>query len=117
MKHSHIINNNFLIFNIEEKFNIEDVNDFEIHFSNIVKENNQCNVIAFNMSNMAYIDSSALGAVIKFMNIIKSDGKEFFIYNLSENVLSILQKAYLDKFFYISTSEKLNDKFNTTAFQ
>lgn len=116
MEYKTFSKDNILIIHLVGKFNIEKVEEFEDKFINTPENDILSDIIAIDMKDLSYIDSSALGSIIKFMNITKGNNGEFFIYNLSSNIFTILQMAYLDKFFYISTSEKLNSKFNTDIF-
>ena len=48
-----------------------------------------------------YMDSSGLGAMFHSQKYIESKGGEFFLKNVSKEVLTILRMANLDKYLHI----------------
>ena len=109
MKISTKVSSNVLVVNIEGKFNIEEVVRFEdsINFDPATK----IQAVALSFSAIDYVDSSALGSLIKLMNKAKNLGIEFILFDMTAPILSIFRLAYLDKFFTITTKKDLENRF------
>ncbi|MBN1500530.1 MAG: STAS domain-containing protein [Spirochaetes bacterium] len=73
--------------------------------------------IALNCRKLEHVDSSGLGSWIQYINTAKSLNKEFFLYDLPSNILSIIEMAFLMNFLKCTTSEKLNEEFKTDFFK
>ena len=115
MNITHKIENDISVITVSGKLNIENVIEFESHMDEII-ENNDIKLIAVNCEYLSYVDSSGLGCWIQTLNKAKSKEKNFYLYNLAENILLVLEMAYLDKFFDISTTEKMKKKFKSDIF-
>lgn len=102
------------IIKLKKKFNIEEVERFEKEISQYLNESTT--VITIDFSNLDYIDSSALGSLIKAMNTAKSLEIAFYLYDMSPNIFNIFQLAYLDKFFIITNKEELKGKYPGGSF-
>jgi len=100
---------NITIFSINGEFYIESVEYAEKIWDKIVSENPR--VIAINCSKIEYIDSSAIGILVKFRNIALEQGIELIFFDVSEAVKSIFETARLNKFFTILTNEEFNHKY------
>jgi anti-anti-sigma factor len=103
-----------LVVKISGKFNIEEVVKFEE--SVVINPGSGVASIAIDFTEVEYIDSSALGSLIKLMNKAKNVNIEFILYNMTQPILSIFKLAYLDKFFTITTSADLSKKYSNTSF-
>ena len=57
--------------------------------------------VSLNMSEVSYIDSSGVAALIESKQKAEESGKDFKIIKPSESVISVLQMAKLDAFFII----------------
>jgi anti-sigma B factor antagonist len=57
------------------------------------------------MSNVNYIDSSGVGALVAAHKKMKTQGGKFGLMGLTEDVLNILRLATLDQFFKIYEDE------------
>lgn len=102
------------IIKLDGKLNIERVADFE---SGIEKYyNDKVKTIVLDFETVDYIDSSALGSLIKAVNSAKNIDIDLFIYNLSENIYKIFELAYLDKFFSIKSKRELNKEYPHVKF-
>jgi anti-anti-sigma factor len=99
----------FVKVKLDGKFNIEEVVNFEKETDRFI--NNNYSVIGIDFSYVEYIDSSALGSLIKFLNVTKSMKINLYVYNLNSNINNIFKLAFLDKFFNIVDSNYLNLKF------
>ncbi len=96
------------------KFNIEEVSVFEESISKYVENN--CKVIAISLRGINYIDSSAIGCLIKYLNISKVKSISYLLYDLDPNISNIFKLAYLDKFFIITVSSELEKQYNCGGF-
>ncbi|HEY1406474.1 MAG TPA: STAS domain-containing protein [Spirochaetota bacterium] len=103
-----------LLVMISGKFNIEEVVKFEEAIS--FDSSKGISAIAIDFTEVEYIDSSALGSLIKLMNKAKNVNIEFILYNMSQPIMSIFRLAYLDKFFSITTTDALEKKYPGVAF-
>jgi len=106
--------NSILVVSISGKFNIEEVVKFEEAVT--IDNAKGLTAIAIDFSEVEYIDSSALGSLIKLMNKAKNINIEFILYNMSQPIMSIFRLAYLDKFFTITTTDALSTKYPGIAF-
>jgi anti-sigma B factor antagonist len=59
--------------------------------------------VAFDCSKIKYIDSSAIGALVKFLNQAKDEGIELIFFDLSESVTMVFTTAKLSSFFKTMT--------------
>ncbi|MBN1497835.1 MAG: STAS domain-containing protein [Spirochaetes bacterium] len=60
-------------------------------------------VIAINCRNIKYIDSSAVGILVKFLNSAMKIKTELVFFDLSEIIFNVFKTAKLSKFFKIMT--------------
>ncbi|MCU0822869.1 MAG: STAS domain-containing protein, partial [Spirochaetes bacterium] len=68
----------------------------EVHFFNslfIDELNNKPATIALNLKEMTYIDSSAIGSLLRCMNMAMKDNTEFICYSLNERIEEIFRLA------------------------
>lgn len=56
-------------------------------------------VIAFDLSGIKFIDSSAIGSLVKYLNMARGKGIELVFIELSEAVKIVFETAKLDGFF------------------
>jgi len=61
--------------------------------------------------NVKYIDSSAIGILVKFLNNAKKIGIELVFFDLSESVLSVFATARLNDFFVTITGEEFRARY------
>jgi anti-sigma B factor antagonist len=62
--------------------------------------------LIIDMSDISYMDSSGIGALVAGKKKMKVNDGKFALMNIGEDVLNILKLATLDKFFTIYESEK-----------
>lgn len=103
------IGENAAILRMVGKFIIEDVSHFEKLFEEI-SLNKKTKWIAIDFSTIDFIDSSAIGSLIKALNIAKNSHIEFFLLDLKPSIQNIFKLAYLDHFFAIISSEDFKNK-------
>ncbi len=97
------------IIHIYGKFTIEDVNYFKEKTTPLMKD--PVKTILANFSELNYIDSSGIGALILLMNTAKNLNVELVLYNISKEIHNVFKIAYLDKFFHITTSQELKKQY------
>ncbi len=83
------------------KLNIETVALFEKQLSPLLEKADR--TVFMDLSGLAYIDSSGVGAMIKFNNRARLQNIKIIIYNLSDPIHKIFARAFLDKLFSIHT--------------
>ncbi len=94
---------------ITGKFVIEEVSKFEDSYQTILSSG--VKTIGIDFSSVEYLDSSAIGALVKFMNLSKNTGAEVLLYNMNSSIHHIFKLAFLDRFFSITDSENLAKTF------
>lgn len=99
----------FAFLKVSGKFNIEAVSQFENTFKE--QMNASISTIIIDLTDLNYIDSSGIGALVKSMNVSKNANIELIFTNPSTSVLNILKLAYLDKFFSLLSPEELTARF------
>jgi anti-sigma B factor antagonist len=108
------IENSVLVVKVAGKFNIEEVARFEDSIA--VDLAKGIVAVAVDFTDVEYIDSSALGSLIKLMNKAKNISIDFILYDMSQPIMSIFRLAYLDKFFTIATNADLVKRFPGISF-
>ncbi len=97
------------IISIKGEFYVGNVARFEELWETQVEKNP--NAIAFNCEELRYIDSSAIGTMVKFLNNAVSKGIILRFFGLNPSIQNIFVTARLDKFFTITTRENLEKEF------
>ena len=64
--------------------------------------------IEVQLSKVKYIDSSGIAALVEGMQLSKSQSKEFYLTDVSNEVMKVIQLAHLDKFFTIKSATGQN---------
>ncbi len=91
------------------KFDIEQAGAFETHFNEVLGEKPQN--IGLDMSGITYIDSSAIGSIIKSLNLIKNIGGNIVLFDLKPMIFNVFKLARLDNFFTIISRDDFNAQF------
>lgn len=68
-------------------------------------------IIAINCKELNYIDSSAIGALVKFLNSAQDKKIKLIFYDLSMIIKQIFDTAGLDSFFTIITRSEFESKY------
>ncbi|MCP4132547.1 MAG: STAS domain-containing protein [bacterium] len=68
-------------------------------------------VIGINCKNIKYIDSSAIGVLVKFLNNAMKEKIELVFFDLSETVLSVFKTAKLGNFFTTMSKLEFESKY------
>ncbi|HPC40622.1 MAG TPA: STAS domain-containing protein [Spirochaetota bacterium] len=90
-----------VIVNIDGEFYIDSVENAEKIWNEQLARHPK--VMAVNCKNIKYIDSSAIGILVKFLNSAMKQKTEMIFYDLNENILGVFKTAKLNNFFKIMT--------------
>jgi len=87
--------------------------EIDLDKSPTVRENlkdliDKVKTIEVQMSQVKYIDSSGVAALIEGVQLAKSKSKEFFLTEVSNEVMKVIELAHLDKFFNIKSKTNQN---------
>ena len=87
--------------------------EIDLDKSPMVRENikqliDQVKTIEIQLSKVKYIDSSGIAALVEGMQLSKSSSKEFYLTDVSNEVMKVIQLAHLDKFFKIKSTTGQN---------
>ena len=93
------------------KYDIEELLFFSTVFSDEISKKPP--VIALNLGNLTYIDSSGIGSLIRYMNIATKENIDFLCYNLNKNIENIFKTSKLDQFLQILSNEDFHKKYET----
>lgn len=100
------INNNDGLVNIKlsGNYDIEEIYFFSSVFAEQL--NNNPSIIALNLGELNYIDSSGIGSLIRCMNMAIKENIIFLCYNLNENIKKTFKIAKLEQCFPILSEEE-----------
>jgi len=101
--------NTMTIVHIKGEFHIGNVNKFEELWHGLIEKKPE--VIAIDCRNLEYIDSSAIGTLVKFLNNAMSKKIKLVFFDLNNAIQNIFKTARLDNFFTITTREKLEKEY------
>lgn len=81
---------------------------------NIKQLFDQVKTVEVQLSKVTYIDSSGIAALIEGMQLGKSNSKEFYLTDVSNEVMKVIKLAHLDKIFKIKsvTNENASGEIN-----
>ena len=68
-------------------------------------------VIALNMSNLKFLDSSGLSILMKLNNEAKKVGKTIYYLSFSSTMLNVIKIARLDNILHFMDEEEFNRKY------
>jgi anti-sigma B factor antagonist len=103
---------NIQIIELEGKFDIECVEDFETAFQKMV-DYSTVPQIAVNMNKLDYIDSSGIGSLIKSLHSVKNQKGILILYGLKPMIMNVFKLAKLDMFFQVMTDADFKKKYQT----
>ena len=98
MSYPENIENDTLIISVNGDVDLENSDNLREQLSKALEANT---AVSLNMSEVSYIDSSGVAALIESKQKAEESGKDFKIIKPSESVISVLQMAKLDAFFII----------------
>ncbi len=91
------------------EFDLDSISTVEKKWQVVVENNPE--VIGINCKNLQFIDSSAIGTLVKFLNGATSRGINLVFYDLNKSISAIFKTARLDNFFTITTKEEFEKKY------
>ncbi len=100
---------NVTVVELNGKFDIEQASNFETVFNTMIKDRPM--IVALDLQEVQYIDSSAIGSIIKALNVIKNYGGEMILFGMKPMILNVFKLAKLDSFFRILTPDEFNRKY------
>jgi anti-sigma B factor antagonist len=109
MKINIIRNEQLVAIKIIGKYDIEELFFFGSIFNDEISKRPP--VIALDLSELTYIDSSGIGSLIRYMNMSTKENIDFLCYNLNKNIENIFKISKLDKFITILSDEDFRRKY------
>jgi len=91
------------------EFDLDSINTVEKKWQVIVEENPE--IIGINCKKLQFIDSSAIGTLVKFLNGAMTRDINLVFYDLNKSISAIFKTARLDNFFTITTKEEFENKY------
>ena len=98
MSYSEKTENDILIISVTGDVDLENSDGLRDQVSNALDANT---AVSLDMSEVSYIDSSGVAALIESRQKADEGGKDFKLLKPSESVVSVLKMAKLDTFFVI----------------
>lgn len=95
-----------LLLELEGKFDIEEAMRFESRVNAVLPE--RIKTIALDLEKLTYIDSSAIGSIIKIMNLVRNYDGELVLLGVSPHIRNIFALARLESFFDIREKENFS---------
>ncbi|MBN2402789.1 MAG: STAS domain-containing protein [Spirochaetes bacterium] len=91
------------------KYDIEELLFFSTLFTDEISK--KPHVIALNLSELTYIDSSGIGSLIRYMNMASKEKISFICYDLNKNIENTFKISKLDQFLPILSSDDFQKKY------
>jgi anti-anti-sigma factor len=88
-----------IIMNIEGEFYIDSLENAEQAWNLVLEKKPK--VVALNCKSIKYIDSSAIGILVKFLNSALKQKAEMIFYDLNDSIMTVFRTAKLNNFFKI----------------
>jgi anti-sigma B factor antagonist len=88
---------------LESRMDAKVAIDFKTEIGRIVEEDNRW--IVFDVSEIAFIDSSGLGAIVSSLKMLGNEG-DLVIAGAGETVLSLFKLTRMDRVFQMFATEK-----------
>ena len=85
-----------VIINIDGEFYIDSIENAEQIWNQQLARHPK--VMAINCKNIKYIDSSAIGILVKFLNSAMKQKTEMVFYDLNESILGVFKTAKIEQF-------------------
>ncbi len=98
-----------VIIDLIGEFDLDSINRVEEQWQQVIEK--QPKVIGINCQKLQFIDSSAIGTLVKFLNSAMSKGIELVFYDLNKQISDIFKTARLDNFFTVTTKEEFEKKY------
>jgi anti-anti-sigma factor len=98
-----------VVLNLEGHFTLENVEYFTKIINPILNQKKQ--FFFFNFKGITMLDSSAIGALLKCANSMKNLGITLELYDVNNNIETIMRGAYLHKIFNVTNQQELQERF------
>jgi anti-anti-sigma factor len=98
-----------IIITISGEFYIENIQKVETIWNEQVMKDP--GTIAINCGELMYIDSSAIGTLVKFLNSAMNRNIKLVFFDLNPSIKQIFKTARLNNFFTITSREKFEQEF------
>ncbi len=98
-----------IIIFLRGEFYLESVDRAEETWNEVVAK--QPKVVAINCRHIKFIDSSAIGILVKFLNNAMRQKIDLIFYDLNENLYAVFRTAKLENFFTILSKEEFEAKY------
>ena len=109
MKIDIIRNDNIVNIKLIGKYDIEELLFFSTLFTDEISKKPR--VIALDLEELSYIDSSGIGSLIRYMNMAAKENVDFLCYNLNGNIQNIFKISKLDRYLPIFSNEEFQKKY------
>ena len=97
------------IVHLNEELSLRNIHQLEIEWDRLLKESPR--VMAFDCSELEYLDSSAIGTLVKFLHSSVHGGVDFVLIDLKEPILNIFRTAKIVDVFHIVSFDEFNSQF------
>lgn len=98
-----------IVFTIAGEFFIESVESAEKTWNQIVQK--QPRVVGIDCHEIKFIDSSAIGVLVKFPNNSTKLNIQLIFFDLNETIFNVFKTAKLGNFFTIMDKEQFRNQF------
>lgn len=93
------VSDDIIILDLQGDLYIGNLTDLDKIWDEVISENPS--TVAFDCSRIDFIDSSAIGTFVKYLNNASRMDIDLIFLDLSENILRVFETARLDKMFKI----------------
>lgn len=97
------------IFRLSGKFDVSETPSFDTVLKDIGRIKPK--TAGIDLTEVPYVDSSGIGALIKAMQATKSGGGELIVFGITPAVMNVFESAGLAKFFKFMSLAEFNAKF------
>jgi len=102
-------NGGLIIISISGEFYIENIQKVENAWNEQVMKSPE--TIAINCGGLLYIDSSAIGTLVKFLNSAMNKNIKLVFFDLNPSIQQIFKTARLNNFFTITSKENFEREY------
>ncbi len=103
------VHGEIIIVKISGEFYLGNIKEVEKMWDDQVQK--QPRVIAFDCRNLSFIDSSAIGTLVKFLNNSDKFDIRLVFFDLTESIEKIFITAKLNKIFTITTEKEFREEY------
>lgn len=97
-----------LVFPLDGIFDITETGKFEKYILENLKNYKD---IALEFKGITFIDSSAIGSMIKILGMIKQKGGKLYVFGLTEHIDNVFKTAKLGLFLNVMTEKDFDKQF------